>query len=52
MLFRGKHSEDYCAMYDICGKRTDGKVLNCPFGYPAMKVLFALSIAVSVLALD
>ncbi|XP_062163882.1 uncharacterized protein LOC133870706 [Alnus glutinosa] len=33
----GKHSEDYCAMYDICGKRTDGKVLNCPFGYPAMK---------------
>lgn len=38
MLFRVKHSEDYCAMYDICGKRKDGKVLNCPFGSPAMKV--------------
>ncbi|KAB1203536.1 Niemann-Pick C1 protein [Morella rubra] len=24
-------------MYDICGKRTDGKVLNCPFGSPAVK---------------
>ncbi|KAE8057400.1 hypothetical protein FH972_014096 [Carpinus fangiana] len=32
-----KHSEDYCTMYDICGKRKDGKVLNCPVGSPAMK---------------
>ncbi|KAG7971471.1 hypothetical protein I3843_07G135700 [Carya illinoinensis] len=32
-----RHTEDHCAMYDICGKRTDGKVLNCPFGSPAMK---------------
>ncbi|KAI4317035.1 hypothetical protein L6164_024947 [Bauhinia variegata] len=33
----GRHSEDYCAMYDICGKRSDGKVLNCPYGSPAVK---------------
>ncbi|KAL7207283.1 hypothetical protein ACSBR1_029277 [Camellia fascicularis] len=31
------HAEDYCAMYDICGARSDGKVLNCPFGSPAVK---------------
>ncbi|XP_004301979.1 PREDICTED: niemann-Pick C1 protein-like [Fragaria vesca subsp. vesca] len=24
-------------MYDICGKRSDGKVLNCPFGSPSVK---------------
>lgn len=40
MLFRERHTEDHCAMYDICGKRTDGKVLNCPFGSPAMKVWY------------
>ncbi|KAF7829479.1 NPC intracellular cholesterol transporter 1-like isoform X1 [Senna tora] len=32
-----RRSEDYCAMYDICGQRSDGKVLNCPFGSPAVK---------------
>ncbi|KAL0313896.1 UNVERIFIED_CONTAM: NPC intracellular cholesterol transporter 1 [Sesamum angustifolium] len=32
-----RHSEDYCAMYDICGARSDGKVLNCPVGSPAVK---------------
>ncbi|XP_042511025.1 NPC intracellular cholesterol transporter 1-like isoform X2 [Macadamia integrifolia] len=32
-----RHSEGYCAMYDICGKRSDGKVLNCPFGTPSVK---------------
>ncbi|KAL9661215.1 hypothetical protein QQ045_026037 [Rhodiola kirilowii] len=32
-----KHSEDYCAMYDICGKRSDGKVLNCPKNVPSVK---------------
>ncbi|XP_019173720.1 PREDICTED: Niemann-Pick C1 protein [Ipomoea nil] len=32
-----RHSEGYCAMYDICGKRSDGKVLNCPFGSPSVK---------------
>ncbi|XP_024020068.1 Niemann-Pick C1 protein isoform X2 [Morus notabilis] len=32
-----RHSEEYCAMYDICGKRTDGKVLNCPRGSPSVK---------------
>ncbi|GER42076.1 patched family protein [Striga asiatica] len=32
-----RHSEGYCAMYDICGKRSDGKVLNCPVGTPAVK---------------
>ncbi|CAA0807018.1 Patched family protein [Striga hermonthica] len=33
----GRHSEGYCAMYGICGKRGDGKVLNCPVGAPAVK---------------
>ncbi|KAL6317151.1 hypothetical protein AAG906_029903 [Vitis piasezkii] len=32
-----RHSEEYCAMYDICGKRSDGKVLNCPYGSPSVK---------------
>ncbi|KAI4389641.1 hypothetical protein MLD38_001846 [Melastoma candidum] len=31
------HSEEYCAMYDICGERPDGKVLNCPYGSPSVK---------------
>ncbi|ONH92490.1 hypothetical protein PRUPE_8G178600 [Prunus persica] len=31
------HSEEYCAMYDICGERSDGKVLNCPYGSPSVK---------------
>ncbi|XP_061344098.1 uncharacterized protein LOC133290061 [Gastrolobium bilobum] len=34
---RAKHSEEYCAMYDICGQRSDGKVLNCPYGSPSVK---------------
>ncbi|PRQ25180.1 putative protein patched/dispatched [Rosa chinensis] len=34
---RKTHSEDYCAMYDICGERSDGKVLNCPYGSPSVK---------------
>lgn len=33
-----RKSAGYCAMYDICGARTDGKVLNCPFNVPAVKV--------------
>ncbi|KAI9201267.1 hypothetical protein LWI28_020944 [Acer negundo] len=32
-----KHAEEYCAMYDICGARSDKKVLNCPFGSSAVK---------------
>ncbi|PSS21814.1 Niemann-Pick C1 protein [Actinidia chinensis var. chinensis] len=32
-----RHAEEYCAMYDICGERTDGKVLNCPYGSPSVK---------------
>ncbi|KAL8135782.1 hypothetical protein AgCh_010405 [Apium graveolens] len=32
-----RHSVDYCAMYDICGARSDDKVLNCPFGSPAVQ---------------
>ncbi|CAH8338602.1 unnamed protein product [Eruca vesicaria subsp. sativa] len=32
-----RHSNDYCAMYDICGQRGDGKVLNCPYGSPSVK---------------
>ncbi|XP_057724182.1 uncharacterized protein LOC130940150 [Arachis stenosperma] len=31
------HSEEYCAMYDICGESSDGKVLNCPYGSPSVK---------------
>ena len=40
MLFlsRERHSSNYCAMYDICGQRSDGKVLNCPYGSEAVKV--------------
>lgn len=33
-----RHSKDYCAMYDICGERSDGKVLNCPYGSPSVEV--------------
>lgn len=36
--YRVRHSKNYCAMYDICGERSDGKVLNCPFNYPAVTV--------------
>ncbi|XP_057987143.1 uncharacterized protein LOC110660977 isoform X3 [Hevea brasiliensis] len=32
-----RHSEEYCAMYDICGARDDGKVLNCPSNSPSKK---------------
>ncbi|KAK9135670.1 hypothetical protein Syun_015000 [Stephania yunnanensis] len=32
-----QHSEEYCAMYDICGKRRDGKKLNCPCGSLSVK---------------
>ncbi|KAH1263966.1 NPC intracellular cholesterol transporter 1 [Glycine max] len=35
--YRAKHSEEYCAMYDICGQRSDGKALNCPYGSPSVK---------------
>jgi len=37
-VVRERHSEEYCAMYDICGERSDGKVLNCPYGSPSVKV--------------
>ncbi|CAH9050123.1 unnamed protein product, partial [Cuscuta europaea] len=32
-----RHSEGYCAMYGICGKRVDGKMLNCPFGSQSVR---------------
>lgn len=38
LLTRDRHSEEYCAMYDICGERSDGKVLNCPYGSPSVRV--------------
>lgn len=38
-----RHSEEYCAMYDICGERSDGKVLNCPYGSPSVKPVELLS---------
>ncbi|KAK7386081.1 hypothetical protein VNO78_32169 [Psophocarpus tetragonolobus] len=34
---RAKHSEEYCSMYDICGQRSDGKALNCPYSSPSVK---------------
>ncbi|KAI3725546.1 hypothetical protein L1987_65336 [Smallanthus sonchifolius] len=34
---REKHGENYCAMYDICGARSDGKIVNCPFGSTSVK---------------
>ncbi|KAG6783580.1 hypothetical protein POTOM_009236 [Populus tomentosa] len=37
-----RHSEEYCAMYDICGAREDGKVVNCPFGSPSVKYVLLL----------
>lgn len=33
-----RHSKDYCAMYGICGERSDGKILNCPYGFPSVEV--------------
>ncbi|KAL3503296.1 hypothetical protein ACH5RR_037745 [Cinchona calisaya] len=35
--FREIRCEGYCAMYDICGAHTDGKVVNCPFASPTVK---------------
>ncbi|KAL2895202.1 NPC intracellular cholesterol transporter 1 [Bienertia sinuspersici] len=32
-----RHAPGLCAMYDICGSRSDGKVLNCPLNAPAVK---------------
>ncbi|XP_044489407.1 NPC intracellular cholesterol transporter 1 [Mangifera indica] len=32
-----RHSKEYCAMYDICGESSDGRVLNCPYGSPSVK---------------
>ncbi|KAK1560393.1 hypothetical protein Q3G72_026113 [Acer saccharum] len=32
-----KHYKEYCAMYDICGKNSEGQVLNCPYGSPSVK---------------
>ncbi|XP_010690227.2 uncharacterized protein LOC104903808 isoform X1 [Beta vulgaris subsp. vulgaris] len=32
-----RHSAEYCAMYDICGERSDGRVLNCPYSSPSIK---------------
>ncbi|PON66253.1 Niemann-Pick C type protein [Parasponia andersonii] len=37
VTFGDKHSKEYCAMYDICGERSDGKVLNCPYGSSSLK---------------
>ncbi|GAB2243546.1 hypothetical protein Droror1_Dr00023674 [Drosera rotundifolia] len=31
------HSAGYCAMYGLCGARSDGKPLNCPYNRPAVK---------------
>uniref|UniRef100_A0A0D6QVW6 SSD domain-containing protein n=1 Tax=Araucaria cunninghamii TaxID=56994 RepID=A0A0D6QVW6_ARACU len=44
-----KHSKGYCAMYDICGKRADGKVLNCPYSVPAVKPSELLSLKIQSL---
>lgn len=39
LIVRVKHAPGFCSMYDICGSRSDGKVLNCPLNTPAVKVL-------------
>ncbi|KNA12261.1 hypothetical protein SOVF_127560 [Spinacia oleracea] len=36
-ILRRKHSTEYCSMYDICGERSDGRVLNCPDSSPSKK---------------
>ncbi|XP_038974045.1 uncharacterized protein LOC120105549 isoform X3 [Phoenix dactylifera] len=33
------YGEGYCSMYGICGRRGDGKVLNCPYNVPSMKAI-------------
>ncbi|KAI5667337.1 hypothetical protein M9H77_17190 [Catharanthus roseus] len=33
----GKTPKGFCAMYNICGSRTDAKVLNCPYDTPSVK---------------
>ena len=45
IMFRQRHSEGYCAMYEICGNRSDGKVLNCPYGSPAVKVRLLITVS-------
>eukprot|EP00850_Spirogloea_muscicola_P012084 SM000077S21558 [mRNA] locus=s77:255081:266054:+ [translate_table: standard] len=37
------HRRGHCAMYGICGKREDGKVLNCPRYTPAKEPSSTLS---------
>ncbi|KAK1297084.1 hypothetical protein QJS10_CPB15g00237 [Acorus calamus] len=32
-----KHAPEYCSMYGICAQRSDGKILNCPYGVPSVK---------------
>ncbi|KAF9676396.1 hypothetical protein SADUNF_Sadunf09G0134200 [Salix dunnii] len=36
-FLHAKHEKESCAMYDICGARSDGKVLNCPFPTSSVK---------------
>ncbi|XP_073112906.1 uncharacterized protein [Elaeis guineensis] len=31
------YAEGYCSMYGICGHRSDGKALNCPYNVPSVK---------------
>jgi len=38
-------------MYDICGTRSDGKVVNCPYGSPAVKVFLMMHFIVHPFAL-
>ncbi|XP_019702346.1 uncharacterized protein [Elaeis guineensis] len=40
------YAEGYCSMYGICGRRSDGKILNCPYNVPSVKPdeLFSLKI--------
>jgi hypothetical protein len=36
----GKHSENYCAMYDIRGKHTDGKSFRLSFWFPCYEGIY------------
>lgn len=51
IIIRKGNSEEYCAMYDICGERSDGKVLNCPYGSPSVTVHYFWLVALMWISL-
>ncbi|KAG1362724.1 putative NPC intracellular cholesterol transporter 1 [Cocos nucifera] len=43
------YAEGYCSMYGICGRRSDGKILNCPYNVPSVKPDELLSLKIQSL---